>query len=146
LHSAPSSGTGQNESARHDGQAAPPDGRILVKMPDQLRVHTMANMRGHLLAMAQIQDALGKDRLDEAAKIAEEQLGMSSLSTHGAHEVSKFMPKGMQEAGTAMHRGASRFAIEVQTAAATGDLKPAVEALARTTQACVACHAGYRLQ
>lgn len=144
-HSARSADTGQKESASHDGHTAPPDGRVLVRFPDQLRVHTMANMRDHLLALAQIQDALGKDGFDEAAKIAEERLGMSSLTTHGAHEVSKFMPKGMQDAGTAMHRGASRFAVELQNTAVTGDLKPALAALAQMTQACVACHAGYRL-
>jgi hypothetical protein len=71
---------------------------------------------------------------------------MSSLDLHGAHEVAKYMPQGMQDAGTAMHRGASQFAIAVQESAASGDLKPALAALARTTQACVACHAGYRLQ
>jgi cytochrome c556 len=56
------------------------------------------------------------------------------------------MPKGMQDIGTAMHRSASRFAIEAQNSAATGDLKPALLALSRTTQACVACHAAYRLE
>ena len=56
------------------------------------------------------------------------------------------MPKGMQEAGTAMHKNASKFAIEIQNTAATGDPKPALIALSNTTQACVSCHAGYKLQ
>jgi cytochrome c556 len=55
------------------------------------------------------------------------------------------MPKGMAEAGNAMHRAASRFAIAAQTAGATGELKPALEALSQVTHACVSCHAGYRL-
>jgi hypothetical protein len=131
---------------QHEHPPAQTDARVLVKFPDELRIHTMANMRDHLLALTQIHDALAKDRLDEAARIAEERLGMSSLDTHGAHEVAKYMPQGMQDAGTAMHHGASQFAIAVQESAATGDLKPALAALARTTQACVACHAGYRLQ
>jgi hypothetical protein len=132
--------------AEHAEHAAGTDGRTLVKFPDELRAHTIANMRDHLLAVSQIQDAMGKGAFGEAAKIAEERLGMTSLKLHGAHEVSKYMPQGMQDAGTAMHRGASRFAIEVQNSSATGDLKPALAALAQTTQACVACHAGYRLQ
>jgi hypothetical protein len=45
-----------------------------------------------------------------------------------------------------MHRNASKFAIEVQNTGATGDLKPALLALSKTTQACVACHAGYKLK
>ena len=68
------------------------------------------------------------------------------MAAHGAHESSKFMPEGMQAIGTQMHRSASRFATEVQNSAATGDLKPALSALSRVTQACVACHAGYRLE
>ncbi|MCG6952377.1 MAG: hypothetical protein LJE90_08395 [Betaproteobacteria bacterium] len=122
------------------------DHRVPVKFPPQLRAHTLINMRDHLLALAQIQDALAAGAYDEAAKIAEQRLGMSSLIAHNAHEAAKYMPQGMQDAGTAMHRGASRFAIELQKTAVSEDLKPALAALAETTQACVACHAGYRLE
>ena len=131
---------------QHVGQAAGADARQLVRFPDEMRTHTLTNMRDHLLALAQIHDALAKGASDQAAQIAERRLGMSSLQTHGAHDLSGHMPKGMQEIGTTMHQGASRFAIEAQNASATGDLKPALAALARTTEACVACHAGYRLQ
>ncbi len=124
----------------------PADTRQLVRFPDELRMHTIANMRDHLLALAQIQDALAKAEYDEAGRIAEARLGMTSLTAHGAHEVAKYMSQGMQDAGTAMHHGASRFALELQKTAVTGDVKPALAALAETTRACVACHAGYRLQ
>ena len=76
----------------------------------------------------------------------EKKLGMSSLADHGAHESSKYMPKGMQEVGSLMHRSASQFAIEAQNSAATGDGKKALAALSKVTAACVACHASYRLQ
>jgi hypothetical protein len=133
---------------RHDsgGHETRPDARQLIEFPDELRVHTMANMRDHLLALSQIQDALARGSFDEAGKIAEDRLGMTSLTAHGAHEVAKYMPQGMQDAGTAMHHGASQFALELQKTAVTGDLRPALSALSRTTQACVACHASYRLQ
>jgi hypothetical protein len=65
---------------------------------------------------------------------------------HGAHDVAKYMPKGMQDVGTLMHRSASQFSIAAQNASATGDVKPALLALSKTTQACVACHAGYKLK
>jgi cytochrome c556 len=71
---------------------------------------------------------------------------MSSLQTHGAHEVARFMPKAMQDAGTAMHRSASRFALVAKDASVSGDLKAAVGALAQVNQTCVACHAGFRLK
>lgn len=89
---------------------------------------------------------MGNGQFDKAADIAETRLGQTALKAHGAHENSKFMPKGMQEIGTQMHRNASKFAIEVQNSGATGDVKPALIALSKTTQACVACHAGYKLK
>ena len=57
---------------------------------------------------------LGMGHNDIAAKIAESRLGMSSLSLHGAAEVAKYMPQGMQDAGTAMHRAASRLTMAAQ--------------------------------
>ena len=127
-------------------QAAPKDLRQAVKFPQVLREHTLANMRDHLLALQEIQEALAKQEYDRAGDIAEHRLGMSSLAPHGAHDVAQYMPKGMQEAGTAMHRNASRFAIAAKDAGATGDVRPALAALASTTAQCVACHAGYRVQ
>jgi hypothetical protein len=121
------------------------DARRLVAFPEPLRTHTLANMRDHLLALGEIQDALARSQFDQAADIAEQRLGMSSLKSHGAHDVAKFMPQGMQDAGTAMHRAASQFATVAKDASVTGDLKPALAALARVNQTCVACHAGYRL-
>lgn len=131
--------------AMHHG-AGGPEMRVAVRFPEPMRTQTLANMRDHLRAISDIQDAMAKGGLDEAARIAEQSLGMTSLVAHHAHEVAQFMPEGMQALGTAMHRSASRFATEVQNSAATGDLKPALAALSRTTQACVGCHAGFRME
>jgi hypothetical protein len=133
-------------SPAHHVQAPPEDSRHTVEFPAMLKEHTLANMRDHLLALQQIQHALSEQAYDRAADIAERRLGMSSLPLHGAHEVARFMPKGMQDAGTAMHRSASRFAIASRDAGASGDLRPALGALSEVTATCVACHAGYRLK
>lgn len=122
------------------------DARQAVTFPKTLKEHTLANMRDHLLALQEIQMALSQQNYDRAADVAETRLGMSSLALHGAHEVAKYMPKGMQDAGTAMHHGASRFGIASRDAAATGDVKPALAALGEIMGSCVACHMGYRLK
>jgi hypothetical protein len=122
------------------------DTRSAVKFPAAMKQHTLANMRDHLLAIAQIQEALAAGKYDLAATTAEKRLGMTSLVDHDAAHQAKFMPKGMQDIGTAMHRSASQFAVEAQNASATGDLPKALSALSRVTQSCVACHAGYRLE
>ena len=130
----------------HAAHARAADPRVLVQFPKMLRTHTLANMRDHLLALAEIQDQLARGAYDKASDIAEQRLGMSSLGLHGAHDVAKFMPQGMQAAGTAMHRSASQFAIVAKDASVTGDLKGSVAALVRVSQTCVACHAAYRIQ
>jgi hypothetical protein len=131
----------------HDASApVAPDFRQFVKFPAPLVEHTLTNMRDHLQTLQEIQLDLGMGHTDVAAKIAETRLGMSSLGLHGAAEVSKYMPQGMQDAGTAMHRAASRFALTAQEAGVTGDLKPVFAGLAEITAQCVGCHAGYRLK
>ncbi len=103
-------------------------------------------MRDHLLAISQIQEAIGKGNYNKASEIAENRLGQTALKTHGAYENSKYMPKGMQEIGSTMHRNASKFAIEIQNSSATEDIKPAMIALSKITEACIACHASYKLK
>ena len=61
---------------------------------------------------------------------------------HGASHMGKFMPKGMRQAGTNMHKAASRFALKAQE----GDLLPAYKVLSEVTSTCVACHSAYRIK
>ncbi len=111
-----------------------------------MRQHTLANMRDHLLALQQIQEALGKCQFDTASEIAENRLGMSSLKLHGAREIANFMPAGMQEIGNRMHQAASQFAIAAKDAGVTGDIKPALTAYSQIMQQCVAYHSSYRVR
>ena len=120
------------------------DSRELVKMPAPMQQHMLANMRDHLLALTEIQQALGSGDYDRAADVAEKRIGMSSLATHGASHMAPYMPKPMQDIGTAMHKAASQFAVIAQETAVDGNLKKAVGALSGITRQCVACHAGYR--
>lgn len=131
---------------QHTAQHPPSDARPLVQLPEQMRLHMLSNMRDHLLALQQIQGALANERFDEAAQIAEQRLGMTSLELHGAHDVAPYMPAPMRKIGSGMHRAASRFAIAAGDAAASGDVKPALAALANVTAQCVACHEGFRVQ
>ncbi len=121
------------------------DARQLVKFPEPMRLHTITSMRDHLLAIQEINVALSKSDFDQAARIAEQRLGLSSLELHGAAHIAPYMPKGMQEIGTQMHRAASRFAVEAQSASVANDVRPALAALGAVMQQCVACHAAYRL-
>ena len=118
------------------------DTRQLVKLPEMMQQHMLSNMRDHLVTINEILLYLGRNEMDKAAEIAEQRLGMSSLGTHGASHMGKFMPEGMRDAGTNMHKAASRFALKAQE----GELLPAYKMLSQLTSACVACHAGYRIK
>ena len=118
------------------------DARALVELPQMMQQHMMSNMRDHLAAINEILVFLGNGELDKAAETAEYRLGMSSLESHGASHMARFMPEGMRQAGTSMHRAASRFALKAQE----GEVLPAYKALSEITSACVACHSGYRVK
>jgi hypothetical protein len=121
------------------------DARQLVEFPPMMRQHLLSNMRNHLLAITEIQQALSSGSFDQAAEIAEKRIGMSSLISHGASHMAPYMPKAMQEIGTQMHRAASQFAIIAQETAVDGDIKRAIGSLSKITQQCVACHAAFRV-
>lgn len=135
--------THQHEMAAPAGTHG--DGRQLVQFPEPMRLHTITSMRDHLLALQEIDMALSRNDFDKAASVAEGRLGMSSLELHGAAHIAPYMPQGMQDIGTQMHRSASRFAVEAQNASVSSDVRPALAALGTVMQQCVACHATYRL-
>ena len=118
------------------------DSRQMVELPEMMQQHMMSNMRDHLAAINEILLHMSSGELDQAAEIAEQRLGMSSLGSHGANHMAKFMPQGMRNAGTSMHKAASRFSV----IAGEGELLPAYQVLSEVTSACVACHTGYRIR
>ena len=118
------------------------DARQLVNLPGMMQQHMMSNMRDHLVALDEILVNMANGELDKAADIAEHRIGISSLESHGASHMAKFMPEGMQQAGARMHRAASDFALK----AGEGDVSSAYSALPGITSACVACHSAYRIR
>ena len=125
------------------------DAREPVKLPPPMREHMLGNMRDHLMTLDRILGAVAEAKFDDAAKVAESRLGMSSLTAHDAAHMAPFMPKPMQDMGTSMHRAASRLVIVLQDASVTPDadsLRKVAGALHDVTAACTSCHAAYRLQ
>lgn len=125
-----------------NGATAAEETRQLVELPEMMQQHMLSNMRDHLVSLNEILLDMANGQLDDAAAVAETRLGMSSLELHGAGHMSKFMPQGMREAGTNMHKAASRFALKAQE----GEALPAYRALAEVTSSCVACHSHYRIR
>ena len=125
------------------------DPRDLVTLPAPMQEHMLGNMRDHLATLNPVVGEVSEGKFDSASKLLEERLGMSSLPLHHAAEMAPYFPHDMQEAGTSMHRAASRLAIKLQDASVvqTYDAMREVNAaLHEVTSACVACHAGYRIR
>jgi len=118
------------------------DSREVVELPKMMQEHMLANMRDHLAAINEILIYLGSGELEKASETAEFRLGVSSLESHGASHMARFMPEGMRQLGTEMHRSASQFALVAEE----GELLEAYKALSNITTACVACHSGYRVK
>jgi hypothetical protein len=114
-----------------------------------MQEHMLGNMRDHLATLNEIIGDAADGKLDDAAKLSEQRLGMSSLSLHGAAHMAPFMPKPMREIGTSMHRAASRLALVLQDTSVSPSLdtmRDVSRALHEVTTACAACHASYRIR
>jgi len=142
------------------------DSRQLVNYSPEVRAHALANMRGHLQALAEIMDAFANTKYTEAAEIAEKRLGMDSPGaagcrmdgmdmkimpmsepTHLDHQMSLLMPEKMRELGQNMHTAANEFAVKARDADKNSkNVTAAAVTLAKIAQQCVACHESYRMQ
>jgi hypothetical protein len=132
------------------------DDRQLLDFPPPMRDHMLTNMRAHLAAVDEILIALSDGDGARAAKIAESRLGLASPNAMAcvkgeaaggmAAMMAMHMPEEMRALGTTMHQSASDFARQAAALPANGDVRPALAALAKVTQACGACHAAYRLK
>jgi hypothetical protein len=125
------------------------DSRELVRLPEPMQEHMLGNMRDHLVTLNEIIADVADGKLDEAAKLTEQRLGMSSLSLHDAAHMAPFMPKPMQDVGTSMHHAASRLVVVLQDASVSPSLesmRDVSRALHEVTSACTGCHASYRIR
>jgi hypothetical protein len=122
----------------------PEDPRQLVTMPAISQAVLREEMIDNMGALHEILALLAQNKLKEAADIAEQRLGRSSMGKHAARTrgqgPGRYMPDAMRGIGLTMHDAASEFA----NTARSGDQAKAYAALQQVTANCVACHAAYR--
>ncbi len=118
------------------------DSRTFVNMPPMAQQLMRQDMLIHLSALTQILNFLSAGNLNDAAQIAETQIGQSAMGKHRGTGMGpgRFMPQPMRQMGWNMHTAGSEFA----KIAETGNTTQAYAALAKVTATCVACHAVYR--
>ena len=103
--------------------------RELVALPPPMVDHMLANMRDHLVAIHEMQAALGSGNTAIAASVAEQRLGMTSLQSHAAtrHEPVHAEGDAAGRNGDALAPPAA-FALAAQGSRRSGDVKPALSA------------------
>ncbi len=133
-------------ASAQQAQDVPEDPRLPVEMPALQQALIREEMIEHTSTLHQLLVLLAAGKLDQAAEIAEQQLGLSSMGKYAARTrgmgPGRFMPDAMRNIGIGMHQAASDFA----DIARQGDRDAAYEALQPVTAACVGCHASYRLE
>ena len=125
--------------------------RTPIDLPPMIHDQFLANMRDHLLAVSEIQTALGAGQFKKAADIASSRLGLKAPSSAAcrmkkanstmADPLAKYMPPAMHKIGFQMHTAADHFA----DVANSKDYKEAIGALALVTKQCASCHANFKL-
>ena len=122
------------------------DTRQLATLPPPAQETLRQEMLANLVALNEILGLVAADKIKEAGIVAEQQLG---LSAQGKNRDKPFearpgphMPAAMHALGIEGHRAASEFA----KAAQTGDRNRAMALLPNLTNACVGCHASWRIR
>lgn len=113
------------------------DTRISLGLSAEMKQHQLSNMRKHTEAIQSIIGLMSENNLEEAAKIAHSNLGltpeMQMMGSMMGGE--KFMTLGI-----AFHKSGD----DLGDALRTGDVNKSLRALNKTMQYCVECHATYR--
>ncbi|HEC86240.1 MAG: hypothetical protein DRR08_01780 [Candidatus Parabeggiatoa sp. nov. 2] len=120
--------------------------RLFVEMPPKVQQVLLQDMSSHQAALIQVYTLLAEGKLNEAADIAEVQMGNSARGKHRGTGMGpgRFMPFEMRRIGWSMHESASEFARIAKKADITQAQAYAV--LQKVTAACVACHYSYRIR
>ncbi|UJR83299.1 cytochrome c [Sandaracinus amylolyticus] len=114
------------------------DPRTPVPLLPRMAAHQRAQMRGHLVVVQEVTDALARDDLAAAASAAS-RLGTSDSMTAMCTHMGAGAP-GFTERALEMHHQADAIA----HAAREGDRAATTRALATTLASCTGCHAAYR--
>ncbi|MEJ2061532.1 MAG: hypothetical protein P8Y64_13800 [Gammaproteobacteria bacterium] len=118
--------------------------REAVPFPPQVKAQFLHRMRGHLETLNAILGYLSQQRYAQASQAAQSQLGMGAMGPE-LHQQLPYMPPGMRSLGARLHKASAMFSTEAQNAEVTGDPAPALRALHRMTETCIACHRAYRV-
>ncbi|MDM8558453.1 hypothetical protein [Candidatus Parabeggiatoa sp. HSG14] len=133
---------GQGMRSGQSNEQIADDNRQFVQMPAMPKKIMQQRMLSNLVALTQIIGLLANNKLEDAASVAETQIGNRSIGAGTGMGPGRFMPIGMRKIGRSLHKSVDEFA----RIARTGETTKAYIALQNITNICVACHTAYRTQ
>ena len=113
------------------------DGRISLHLNPMQKQHQLENMRSNLEAIQNILWLIAEDKYDQAAALAEKDLGSS---TEMRLMCASFGNKHFEEMGNNFHKSAD----EMSEIFKRKNKKESLEAISITMNYCVQCHATFR--
>jgi len=113
------------------------DQRISLGLNPMQKQMQLANMRSHLKAVQDIIGLIAEKKFDQASKIAHRKLG---LTPEMKKMCNMFSNEDFKARGLAFHQSADALGDVLKT----GNTKKSLNALHRTMNNCVACHATFR--
>lgn len=116
-----------------------PAPREVMKLTAEQEAHVRYEMRGFLVALQGINEALAKQDFEAVARYAR-QSGAAAPQA-APRGLGKALPPRFREMGSATHAAFDQLAVDAQT---MGDSRVVLEQLSGIMQNCIKCHAAYR--
>lgn len=113
------------------------DSRISLNLNDMQKQHQLSNMRSHLEAVQTLITLIANDEFDKASKVAYNQLGST---TEMKLMCASFGNKQFENLGLNFHKEADNMSEILKTK----DKKKSLQALSKTMNSCISCHATFR--
>ena len=113
------------------------DKRISLKLNSMQKQHQLKNMRSHLEAVQTILSLLSNEKYEEASKVAYSKLGST---TEMKMMCASFGDKNFEILGLDFHKSADKMSEIFKKK----DKNSSLQALSKTMNYCVQCHATYR--
>jgi hypothetical protein len=117
------------------------DERVALSLGPAAEAGLKLTMREHLEALRDIVAALGRQKFEQAAKVAHEDLGFPKHHQAMQREVGATFPPKYHELAMAHHQEAEDLARVIPSR----DLREILPQLEKTIGACVSCHQAYKL-
>ncbi|MGD9889386.1 MAG: hypothetical protein AB7S56_09005 [Halothiobacillaceae bacterium] len=120
-----------------EGEKAPE--REVMKLTSEQEAHVRYEMRGFLVSLQGINEALAKQDFEAVARYAR-QSGAAAPQA-APRGLGKALPQRFREMGGATHAAFDQLAVDAST---MGDTRVVLEQVSGIMKNCIQCHAAYR--